>query len=344
MQSLRAEVLDEQQRREERRETRERGGALRAGAGLRRQRGVAVAVAAGEDGGREKRRKDVFSRENRGLREREDRDRELRGDVGEGKELKGKNRPDKVTLALQAKAKIYDQLQSGGGHDGLRDGASACQEVLVDFALKQELQESLPPPLALDSDIVDGYSDIEDEFGRERRVLRSSDEYRVWRQNMIKSSETSSQNHNRNDTEYSTSDPYELQRKRAHEFVSEVRQGIREVSQTNHIGDRGSSGGGVRSQWDEKVLRGREREHLQELHQHTQQMRQVQSARKFATESSIGDDIPGAEGATDKGVHSGNNGSSEPIAGNTAADKRRELLRQKQLAFKKRKLDNTTCS
>mmetsp|Transcript_2934 Transcript_2934/g.5335 ORF Transcript_2934/g.5335 Transcript_2934/m.5335 type:complete len:353 (-) Transcript_2934:1342-2400(-) len=323
MQSLRAEVMDEQQKRRQRQQD-GRHKHDRGGVGLRQLRG------ASGSGKRDQPRTDVFSRENRGVREREARDKVQEQDGGGS----ARRRTDKVTLALQAKEKIYNQLQGTGREgDELDGGAAACQDVLVDFALKRELQGSAPQHWQEQHEhreVQDGYSDIEDEFGRERRVLRSSEAYQSWLRRKRESGvETGSRGlqKGRSDAAADFMEEHREQRARAREFVTEVRHEVRQQQE-----ESAGRGGGVRSQWDEKVLRGQEREHLQALHQQTQLIRQQQAGSVIAQAAVDDAGLSGKRSLDDSS-------RSNVAARSSAADKRREMLLQKQLKFKKQKLD-----
>lgn len=322
MQSLRAEVMDEQEKRHQRQQD-GRNAQERGGMGLRRLRGAS-------GGKREQSRPDVFSRENRGVREREARDKKLQEHSAGDASMK--RRADKVTLALQAKAKIYNQLQGAEmGSEGLEGGAAACQEVLVDFALKRKQHGNVLHHLEEQGnagDAQDGYSDIEDEFGRGRRVLRSSDAYKSWQRKKNEHEVDNREEYQMERTEaiVDFADEQREQRERARDFLTEVRQ---EVHQ--QVAENTGRSGGVRSQWDEKVLRGQEREHLQALHQQTQQIRQRMADQVIALS---GVDEAGISGKR----HLDDSDSSRVTVSSSAADKRREILLQKQLQFKKQKL------
>lgn len=381
MQSLHAEVHDSQQRRHLRQQAES---STSQDTRLRRKRGLAG------NSRREGTRGDLFSRENRGVRERETRDRDQQQEGTRGR------RADKVTLALQAKARIYDELQHQRQQCGLEDsdeglssGAKACQEVLVDFGKKrkEEAGRKRGGEGAASLEYLGGeddYSDIEDEFGRERRVLRSSEEYKRNQQRARSAHKRQRQRPPDALRELGPGPGYvwdiggemaaeQQERESAREFLNEVRQEIREAYQQegekekNRVRDRGS--GGVRSQWDEKVLRGEEREHLLAVHQRTQLMRQhhqqQQQQRSLASLSSVTSSSPppvlnaakSGEGEGDglKGLDSGGvqdeatsnvnidntganteyrNTSKKPKS-NSTLDKRREMLRLKQLEFKK---------
>lgn len=301
MQMLRAEVLDEKQRRDSRQ---------KADVGrLRKQRGLS-----GSRRRENQERHDIFSRENRGVHERESKDRKEYVDDK-------KKREDKVTSALKAKAKLYDQLQqqgTGENFEELQSGALACEDVLVDFG-KKRTQSSEPLPQALHLEL-DDYSDIEDEFGRHRRLLRSSEEYQSYRLKKRKSSELLNDNKDFSSPGHPLTF-YEEKIRSAQEFVNGVKREINETCE--HEGkERERQGGGVRSQWEEKVLRGEERSHLLSVHEHTTKMRKLFQEQQVSQVSSA-----------DGGHVKSDDGKMKVLS---ATEKRRNLIRQKQMEIKNR--------
>ena len=320
MQRLHAEVYEEQQKR-----------LLRQQLGpsslddsksrLRKQRG-----ASGNKRRELQDRKDPFSRENKGVRERENRDKEEHSKNGK------RAKEDKVKLALEAKARIYDKLQRQSmqleSDDDLRKGASACEEVLVDFGRKREKRAVIPSSDS-DSQHDNVYSDIEDEFGRQRRVLRSSEDYYLARKRKADEALEHSNAKMRMTTCEESQRDYEGQQQSAREFVNAVRQ---EVQQTSINDNENLSGrqGGVRSQWDEKVLRGEERSHLNNIHQETLRARE-QHHHHHLHDSARNDDVK-------QNTEILETASKKPLS---AVERRREMIRQKQSEFRKRELANT---
>lgn len=273
MQRLQAEVFEGQQR---------RGADAYKDSRLRERRGLSSRV---HD------RVDVFARENRGVREREARDKEASKAM--------RFREDKITSALTAKAELYDRLRSGIKTANDKDGEGSSDDVLVDFGKKKEVEmahKNSSNDFAEDNGEVSDMSDIEDEFGRHRRVRRSSQEYRDWK------------------TKHSSDS-------RANDY--------KKAEESDH--QCSTEDGLVRSQWERQVLRGTERDHLNAVHEHTEAVRRMNQKpliekRKRQEESGGGD---ASDAREEKGSHM------------SAVEKRREMLRQKQLAFKKQKSSST---
>ena len=126
-------------------------------------------------------KKDVFERSNKGIGSRSAKEDPLKI-----------AKSDRIYAALKAKSELYDQLQSNSSLS--KAGSSAF---LVDFASKSsdEVTSSSSSSHAHKGDILQqygnnnnyddnndndddtNYSDVEDEFGRSRRVHRKSQEY-----------------------------------------------------------------------------------------------------------------------------------------------------------------------
>ena len=160
--ALKAVVYEKEQQQQQQQQLKHDG--LNSSSSMRSQRG----------GHMPNKKKDVFGRSNKGIEARAAKEDPLKI-----------AKSDKIYAALKAKSELYDQLQSNASLS--KSGTNAF---LVDFSSKSTVDEvassssssSSSTHSAITSNergILDDndYSDVEDEFGRSKRVHRKSQEY-----------------------------------------------------------------------------------------------------------------------------------------------------------------------
>ncbi|CAM9456117.1 unnamed protein product [Chrysoparadoxa australica] len=222
-----------------------------------------------------KKEKDPFKRANKGVEDREKRD--TMWDKPSSKKLKR-------TRALQAKERLYRRLAAGdGGEAAEREG------LLVNFEAKRYNDEEYADSGSDLSDDGDGSEvEIQDEFGRERRVRRGSRAHKDWVQEKKRRREDERREaeekrkaekaeksraarvaaaSSTGEWAWGTGNEGEGGAKRKREDVGDL---MAEVAG----GEKGGQiGGGVKSQWDVKTMKGTTREFLEEIHKDTEKRR-----------------------------------------------------------------------
>jgi hypothetical protein len=179
----------------------------------------------------------------------------------------------------------------------------------------------------------DEYSDIEDEFGRTKRVRRDSQDYRTHKSLLMRSPPTSTYEMNqRNDSDYEGPWAWSRGQSNEEQRFEEERRSTKQLTKMidEGIGRVISSQSRVKSQW-EKTLQGESREYLNQIHRETLEMRSGGGAGGGA-----GSRIGGGVERRPEPIPGESSSSSSPApAVTTALDERRQLLKRKQLERQK---------
>jgi hypothetical protein len=266
--------------------------------------------------------KDIFKRKNIGVDKR---------DEASQKNNKNLNKESKVISSLKAKSELYQCIAEGklGAGDFLVDFDSKGSSVGLGAAI------SAPATAAVleTKSNVDELVDIEDIYGRNKRVKRDSNEYKDYlSRQKITSADTNSiyydYGHSTEKWQWSNGQPDDdmysdtyTNNKKIHDILQSKIDN--EVIHSNNI----SSDARVRSQWEKIIKDDKIKSYLNEIHETTSQIRHNNSICHNNSNNIDDDNVVK------------NNSNSVVINENYERNHKKELLLQKQLNRKKQKLD-----
>ena len=235
---------------------------------------------------------------NRGLADRLARDvkQEQRGQQGSSS---GLAQDDRVTAALTAKAKLYDQLKEGGVGGG-GGGSGGALPLLIDFEERRKLdakveamqtQTRAMPDCERAVDSHQELVEIEDEFGRLRMVTKDSKLYLEHALRLSSSGQIHNNSSNNNNSNISSSGAWAWSRghRGEEDYTAAACEGrafgqlVQERIDAELLALQGHAGKdrSMQAPW-ERVLQSSARAHLEDVHAETVRAREGKGEASLA--------------------------------------------------------------